>query len=79
MPEGGAGHTQRAALERAYIAFRYMLGARRTHLLKGLFNPALEACRLADTLSHNERSRRALALAEGLRPIVEALNKARPT
>jgi hypothetical protein len=78
MPEGCAGHMERAAIERAFVAFRYLLGARRTQLLEGLCSPALDACRLANALCHNERHRRALVLADGLKPIVEALRKARP-
>ena len=74
MTQGHDGHAERAAIDRAFVAFRYTLGARRSLLLKGLFNPSPEACQLANALSHNERTRRALALAEGLKSIVEALN-----
>ncbi len=68
-------HGRRAAVERAFVACRYALGARRSLLLKGLCNPSSDACRLADALSQNERDRRAMALAEGLKPIVEALTR----
>jgi len=72
-----AVHNQRAAVERAFVAFRYALGSRRAQLLKGLCQPCPGACRLADALGHNERMHRAGALAEGLKPIVKALDKMR--
>jgi len=75
MTSGPAVPKQRAAVERAFVAFRYALGVRRSMLLSGLFNPSPAACHMADALGQNERLRRAAALAEGLKPVVEALNK----
>lgn len=74
MNPGGRA-VSRAEAERAFVACRYVLGARGSQLLKGLFTPSPDACRLADALSHEERTRRATALAEGLKPIVEALSR----
>jgi len=77
MTNPAAVPNQRAAAERAFVAFRYALGSRRSELLEGLCTPCAGACRLADALGHNERMHRAEALAEGLKPIVKALDKMR--
>jgi len=68
---------QRAAVECAFVAVRYALGVRQTFLLCGLSTPSPAACHLANALGQSERIRRASALAEGLKPVVEALDRMR--
>lgn len=65
--------------ERAYVAIRYVLGARQSRLLAGLFEPGPFARNLAQTLGHHDRSERARILALDLRPIIEALDDIKVT
>ncbi len=63
--------------ERAYVAIRYVLGARQSQLISGLFEPGPAARKLARALGHHDRLERAQILALDLRPIVGALDDMR--
>jgi hypothetical protein len=64
----------RHVAERAYVATRYVLGARQSQLLAGLFEPGPPTRKLAQALGHRDRTERAQLLALDLRPIIEALD-----
>ena len=75
-PRSNSNESRHAA-ERAYVAVRYVLGARQSQLLDGLCEPGLGALGLAQALGHRDRSERARVLALDLTPIIKALDSIR--
>jgi hypothetical protein len=59
--------------ERAYVATRYLLGARGAELTTGLASANGEIASLCEALSHQDRAQRAERLARELEPLGRAL------